>query len=105
MTDMMKSPTLFVPSLAKVPAEALANVYSFKNGAEGQVSVFDNAPGTDGYTPLRQVSTVVWADGAKVRVLKSVAEIMAAQDAGELVVKATGIVANMPFITWDGGKR
>lgn len=105
MTDMMKSPTLFVPSLAKVPAEALANVYSFKNGAEGQVSVFDSAPGTDGYTPLRQVSMVVWADGAKVRVLKSVAEIMAAQDAGELVVKATGIVVNMPFITWDGGKR
>jgi len=40
-----------------------------------------------------------------VRVLKSVAEIMAAQDTGELVVKATGIVVNMPFITWDGGKR
>ena len=105
MTDMMKSPTLFVPSLAKVPAEALANVYSFKNGAEGQVSVFDNPPGAEGYTPLRQVNVVVWAEGKTPRVLKSVAEVLAAQEAGELAVKATGIVANMPFITWDGGKR
>ena len=105
MTDMMKSPTLFVPSLAKVPAEALANVYSFKNGAEGQPSVFDNQPGVEGYTPLRQLNMVVWAEGKTPRVLKSVAEINAAKDAGELLVKATDIVVNMPFITWDGGKR
>lgn len=105
MTDMMNSPTLFVPSLAKVPAEALANVYSFKNGAEGQVSVFDNQPGIEGYTPLRQVNVVVWAEGKTPRVLKSAAEINTAKDAGELVVKATGIVVNMPFISWDGGKR
>ena len=105
MTEMMMSPTLYVPSLAKVPAEALANVYSFTNSAEGQSSVFDNPPGTEGYTPLRQVNMVIWADGKTPRVLKSVAEIMTAKDAGELVVKATGIVVNMPFITWDGGKR
>lgn len=105
MTDMMDSPTLYVPSLANVPAEALANVYSFKNGVEGQVSVFDNPPNTDGYTPLRQLNIVIWADGVKASELKSVAEIMAAKDAGELVIKATGIVANMPFIVWDGGMR
>jgi len=105
LTDMMKSPVLYVPSLGKVPAEALANVYSFKNGVKGQVSVFDNPPGTSGYTPLRQLNMVVWADATKARELKSVAEIMAAKDAGELAIKATGIVVNMPFVVWDGGKR
>jgi len=105
MTEMMNSPTLYVPSLAKVPVEALANVYSFKNGVDGQVSVFDNPPNTDGYTPLRQVNMVIWAEGKTPRVLKSVDEIMTAKDAGELVVKATGVVVNMPFITWDGGER
>ena len=105
LTDMMKSPVFFVPSLAKVPAEALANVYSFKNGVKGQISVFDNPPGADDYSPLRQLNIVVWADETKVRELKSVADIMAAKDAGELVVKPTGIVVNMPFVVWDGGKR
>jgi hypothetical protein len=81
LTDMMQSPVIYVPSLAKTPIEALANVYSFKNGVEGQVSVFDNPPGTDGYTPLRQLNVVNWADMSKGRELKSVAEIMAAKDA------------------------
>ena len=105
LTDMMQSPVIYVPSLAKAPIEALANVYSFKNGVEGQVSVFDNPPGTDGYTPLRQLNVVNWADVSKGRELKSVAEIMAAKDAGELAVLPTGIVVNMPFVVWDGGKR
>src|SRR5512143_894879 len=39
LTDMMDSPVFYVPSLAKTPAEAVANVYSFDNGVEGQVSV------------------------------------------------------------------
>jgi len=104
LTDMMKSPVLYVPSLAKVPAEALANVYSFKNGVK-QGSVFDNHPSMDCYSPLRQLNLVVWADETKARELKSVAEIMAAKDAGNLAIKATGIVINMPFVTWDGGKR
>lgn len=105
MTEMMDSPTLYVPSLAKVPAEALANVYSFKNGVDGQVSVFDNPPNTDGYTPLRQLNVVIWADGVKARELKSAAEILSARDAGDLAIKPTGIVVNMPFVVWDGGMR
>jgi len=105
LTDMMDSPVLYVPSLVNVPVEALANVYSFKNGVNGQVSVFDNPPDTDGYSPLRQLSVVVWADGSEARELKSVAEILSARDAGELAIKSTGIVVNMPFVVWDGGMR
>jgi hypothetical protein len=105
LTDMMQSPVFYVPSLGKVPAEALANVYSFKNGVKGQVSVFDNPPGTDGYSPLRQLNLVVWADESKARELKSAADIIGAKNAGELAIKPTGIVVNMPFVAWDGGKR
>ena len=105
LTDMFQSPVFFVPSLAKAPAETLANIYSFKNGVKGQVSVFDNPPGMVGYSPLRQLIIVVWTDETKARELKSVTEIVAAKDAGELAVKPTGIVVNMPFVVWDGGKR
>jgi hypothetical protein len=111
LTKMMKSPVILVPSLAKAPAEALAQVYVFTNGLAGkgpfgfQADVFDNPPGTSGYSPLRNVNAVTWADPAKARELKSVADIMAAQDAGEVSIAQPGVVVNMPFVVWEGGKR
>jgi len=111
LTNMMKSPVILVPSLADVPDESLANVYAFTNGVEGsgpfgfQPDVFDNPPGTDGYTPLRRLNVVTWADGVTARELKSAAEVLEAQDAGELTIEQPGVVINMPFVVWDGGKR
>lgn len=111
LTNMMKSPVMYVPSLAQVPAEARANVYVFENGLTGkgplgfQPDVFNNPPGTEGYTPLRQIILVKWADGAKTRELKSEADILQAQSAGELTTTESGVVVNMPFLVWDGGKR
>ena len=111
LTDMMSSPVLYVPSLAQTPAEALANVYVFDNGLEGmgplgfQEDVFDNPPGTDGYTPLRRLNVVTWADPAKARLLTSLADIQAAETAGEVTIAQPGVVINMPFVVWDGGKR
>lgn len=111
LTDMMKSPVLYVPALAQVPAEALADVYVFENGPKGmgplgfQPDVFNNPPGTEGYSPLRQIILVKWIDEAKARELKSVAEISAAETAGEISTTKPGVVVNMPFMVWDGGKR
>ena len=111
LTNMMKSPVVHVPSLANVPDEALANVYVFTNGVEGsgpfgfQADVFDNPPGTDGYTPLRRLNVVTWADGTTARELKSVAEVMEAESNGELTIEQPGVVINMPFVVWDGGQR
>lgn len=111
LTDMMSSPVIAVPSLARVPADALAQVYVFDNGVKGmgpfgfQVDVFDNPPGAAGYTPLRNVNVVTWADPAAARELKSVAEIMAAQEAGQVTIAQPGVVVNMPFVVWEGGKR
>lgn len=111
LSDMMKSPVLEVPALAQVPDEALANVYVFENGLKGmgplgfQADVFDAPAGTPGYSPLRRLNVVTWTDPAKARELKSVAEVLAAQQAGEVSIAQPGVVINMPFVVWDGGKR
>ena len=111
LTAMMKSPVMLVPSLADVPDEALANVYVFTNGVEGsgpfgfQADVFDNPPGTDGYTPLRRLNVITWAEGTTARELKSVAEVLEAESNGELGIEQPGVVINMPFVVWDGGQR
>lgn len=111
LTNMMKSPVIFVPSLADVPESALANVYVFENGVTGkgplgfQPDVFNNPPGTDGYSPLRQIILTKWADGEKAVELKSEAEILQAEKDGQLTLSKAGVIVNMPFLVWDGGKR
>ena len=111
LTGMMKSPVILVPSLANVPAESLANVYVFTNGVAGsgpfgfQPDVFDNPPGTDGYSPLRRLNVIAWVDETEARELKSAADVLAAETAGELTIEQPGVVINMPFVVWDGGQR
>ena len=111
LSEMMSSPVLHVPALANTTEQALADVYVFDNGLEGmgpfgfQSDVFDNPPGTDGYSPLRRVNVVTWIDPAQARLLTSVAEILSAASAGEVTIAQPGIVVNMPFVVWDGGQR
>ena len=111
LTDMMSSPVLVVPSLAKASDDMLANVYVFKNGVKGmgplgfQPDVFDNPPGTEGYRPLRRLILLTWKDEKSARELKSLAEVKAALDKGELTAEEPGVVVNMPFVTWPGGMR
>lgn len=111
LTTMMDSPVLEVPGLAEVPDTALANVFVFDNGLSGmgplgfQADVFDSPPGTEGYSPLRKLNLVTWADPTKAREMRSVAEILQAEQAGEVTIAQPGVVINMPFVVWDGGKR
>ncbi len=111
LTGMMESPVLHVPSLAETPDSALANVYVFTNGIEGMgplgfaADVFDNPPGTAGYSPLRRLNLVTWADPSMASELKSAEQVLAAQAADELIIEQPGVVINMPFVVWDGGKR
>lgn len=111
LTNMMKSPVMFVPSLSEVPQTSLANVYVFTNGIEGkgpfgfQSDVFDNPPGSDGYTPLRNLNVITWSEGVTARELTSATDVLAAEAAGELTIEQPGVVINMPFVVWDGGQR
>jgi hypothetical protein len=111
LSEMMDSPVIVVPSLAQAPEEMLAKVYVFTNGVEGmgplgfQPDVFDNPPGSAGYSPLRSIVLVTWADGVEARELKSLAEVTEAEGKGELSMEEPGVVVNMPFIVWPGGER
>lgn len=111
LTRMMGPKVLVVPSLARVPADLLGDVYVLTNGVKGdgpfgfQVDVFDSVPGDPRYTPLRAVVLVAWKAGVSPRVLGSVQEIRAATDKGEVTVRRPGAVVNMPIIVWPGGSR
>ena len=111
LTDMMKSPVLLVPALAQAPATMLANVYVFTNGVRGggpfkfQLDVFDSPPGAPGYRPLRAVHLVTWKNERPARLLKSAAEVKEAEARGEVSIERPGVVANMPLVTWPGGRR
>ena len=111
LTDMMGSPVLVVPSLAQAPNATLANVYVFTNGIRGegpfrfQPDVFDNPPGTTGYSPLRALNLVTWKEEQLARKLKSAAEVEGAMEKGEVTIKQPGVVVNMPMLTWPGGRR
>lgn len=111
LTEMMGSPVLVVPELAKAPEPILANVYVFKNGVKGsgpfgfQPDVFDNPPGMDGYRPLRSLNIVTWKNENAARELRSAAEVMTAEKAGEITIERPGVVVNMPLLTWPGGRR
>ena len=95
LTNMMKSPVVLVPSLANVPDDSLANVYVFTNGLAGsgpfgfQADVFDNPPGTDGYTPLRRLNVIAWVDETKARELTHVDDVLAAEAAGEAEIRGS----------------
>ena len=115
LTDMMGgSPVLVVPALAKARKELLARVYVFTNGKTGdgpmgplggRADIFEYPPGDKGYRPLRAITLVTRQDETSARVLKSVAELQRVIDSGAVRIKQPGIVVNMPFLTWPGGKR
>jgi hypothetical protein len=111
LSEMMRSPVLVVTSLAATPPALLANVWVFKNGVRGegpfkyQSDVFDHPPGSPGYRPLRDVHLVTWKDPRAARLLKSAAEVRAAEKAGEITIERPGVVVNMPLVTWPGGRR
>ena len=111
LTDMMGSPVLVVPSLAQAPSATLSNVYVFTNGIRGegpfrfQPDVFDNPPGTAGYSPLRALNLVTWKKEESARELKAAAEVERAVNRGEVTVERPGVVVNMPLLTWPGGRR
>ncbi len=111
LTTMVNSPVLVVPSLAQAPASMLANVYVFANGPRGpgplqhQPDVFDSPPGTPGYSPLRALNLVTWTSPSAAHELRSAADVVAAERRNEITVTRPGVVINMPFLTWPGGRR
>lgn len=95
----------YAPNLALTPESARQQGYVFVNGIKTsespmrfQLGVASALPGENGYSPLNQVNFVKWNANTNPRILKSAAEILAAERNGELIVAKTNIVINSPAI-------
>jgi hypothetical protein len=99
----------YAPLLAKAPNDAVAQFYVFKNGLKGigtlgfQPTVGNAQPRDANYSPLWKINIVEWKNGTTSTELKSEKEIMDAKTKGDLTVTPTEIVANCPFVQWNGG--
>jgi len=113
LTNITGFRVVYAPSLARAPT-ALANIYVFENGIEGegplgyQPNVADSQPGDARYSPLWRIILVNWNEGASTygvapTELKSEEEITAAASEGKLTIEPTNMVVNCPFVQWEGG--
>jgi hypothetical protein len=109
LTNITGFRVVYTPALANTPASALASIYAFSNGIEGegplgfQPNVADSQPGDPSYSPLWRINVVEWQDGTVPRELRSEEEVLAAQQAGEVEITVTNMVVNCPFVQWEGG--
>jgi hypothetical protein len=80
------------------PGNKLAPIWVFSNGASGQRSIVDDAPGQKRYSPLRTVNIVTWAADATSRVLRSASAVRTARSRGEITIRTTSRVLNAPLL-------
>lgn len=109
LTKMTNFTVNVAPILSQTPESARGQAYIFTNGVSGkgpngfQPPVLNAKPGNESYSPLLQVNMVTWKDTSAAKELKSIQEIMTAQQGGQLIVQKTDIIANHPAVKWDGG--
>ena len=80
------------------PGNKLAPIWVFSNGADGQHSIVDSAPGDKQYSALHKVTTVTWKTDATPRVLRSAAAARNAQANGDLTITSTSRVVNAALL-------
>ena len=94
----------YAPSLANTSESSRQQGYVFTNGIRGegqagfQLPVASSAPDDENYSPLLAINYVEWNDGSNARVLKSVNEVLEAQNKGEISITKTNIVINSPGV-------
>lgn len=109
LTNLTGFRVAYAPALARTPASALATIYAFTNGIQGsgplgfQPNVADSQPGDPEYSPLWRINMVEWQEGVTPRELMSEDEIVAAQQAGDVLITPSELVVNCPFVQWEGG--
>ena len=94
----------YAPSLSNTSESARQQGYVFTNGIKGegqagfQLPVASSTPDDENYSPLFAINYVEWNEGSNARVLKSVNEVLEAQNNGEISVTKTNIVINSPSV-------
>lgn len=104
-------PIHYTKLLAQTPPEATEEAYIFTNGINGkghfdyQPTIVEAKPGDKEYSPLKHVNLVEWKTSSSVRELKSIKELVNAQNAGEITINTTSpnLVINSPAIKWQDG--
>ena len=100
ITNNTGFPINYSPLLNDTPQSIRGQGYVFLNGVQGeapggfQLPVANAVPGDEDYSPLWQTKFV------NARELKSVEEIVAAQNNGELNITETNIIVNSPAVKW-----
>ena len=111
ITNNTGFPVNYAPLLNNTSDSIRGQGYVFLNGVQGeapggfQLPVANAVPGDKDYSPLWQTNFVKWNDNATARELKSVEEIMTAQNSGELIITETNIVVNSPAIKWQNSSQ
>lgn len=118
LTMMINYKTVLAPKNAEaVDVDKIAKLYVFTNGIDQsgvkpwgggpfnyQIDIFDSVPGDEGYTSIRNPHLVTWNEDAVPRILKSEKELLEAEANGELSIKKTPVVVNVPVVRWPGGQ-
>src|SRR5918992_3092648 len=109
ITNNTGFPINHAPILAMTPESERGQGYLFVNGVKGegpngfQLPVANAVPGDKDYSPIWESNFVSWNDNATARELKSVDEILAAQNNGELTITETNTIVNSPAINMTSG--
>jgi hypothetical protein len=99
----------YAPILTQIPESQRGQGYLFLNGIKGeapngfQLPVANAVPGDEDYSPIWESNFVKWNDNATARELKSVEEVLSAQNSGELTVTKTDIIVNSPAVNYTSG--
>ena len=99
----------YAPIIAQIPESQRGQGYLFLNGIKGeapngfQLPVANAVPGDEDYSPIWESNFVKWNDNATAKELKSVEEVLSAQNSGELTVTETDIIVNSPAVNYTSG--
>ena len=98
-------------TIVDVPEDTIQKLFVFKNGITGngihgfQNEVFSNTPSQESkYSALNSVIEVTWKIGQKASLIKSVDDIIAAEESGRVEFNETKIILNTPQIIWPDGQ-
>lgn len=92
-----------VPKLAGLAAAGMTgSAYLVSGGLPDQATVLSSEPGQSDYTPAWRIHRVTWKKSP--RKLSSVADVQAAEKAGEVAIEQTSIVLNGPVVKWSSGQ-
>lgn len=99
----MTESLVWVPKLTVLAAQGpAADAYLISGGTSDQATVLSTQPGRKDYTPAWRVHRASWT--GTPRTLTSVADVKAAEAAGELTIEQTDAILNAPVVRWSGGE-